>query len=104
MSTNDGERLVHIDLSITISESDYSYYDPKAYKHISFAIPKEMFSNEALAKMIGNRVNELDKNFPQIKAEYEAKLKEQEEKRAKEEAAKKAEELTPIDIDSLLSK
>ncbi len=104
MAKNEGQMLVHIDLSITMSESDYAYYDPKAYKHISFAIPKEMFTEQALARMITNRVNELEKVFPDIKKEYEAKLKEEEEKRAVEKAAKEAEELTPVDIDALLSK
>ena len=100
MARNDGERLVHIELSITVSESDYSFYDPKAYKNINFVMPKEMFNETSLAKMITKRVNELDEAFPAIKAEYEAKLKEEEAKKA----AKENVELEPVDIEALISK
>jgi hypothetical protein len=104
MSKNDGDRLIHIDLSITVSENEYSFYDPKAYKNINFSMPKEMFSEAALAKMISNRIADLDKNFPNIKAEYEAKLKEEEAEKAARKAEKNVEELTEVDINALLSK
>jgi L-arabinose isomerase len=104
MARMDGEKLVHIDLSITVSENDYSYYDPKVYKQISFTIPIEMFSVQELAKMIDKRMKELEKAFPDVKAKYEAELKEKEEKEAREKAAKESAELTTADLDALLSK
>lgn len=100
MSKSNGEMMVHIELSITVSESDYSFYDPKAYKNISFTVPREMFTQEALAKMIGNRVKDLEELFPTIKAEYEAKIAKEEAERA----AKEKHELTSVEIEDLINK
>lgn len=104
MSRMDGEKVVHVDLSITVSESDYSYYDPKVYKNISFSMPVEMFSVQELAKMIDKRIKDLEKDFGPVKAKYEADLKAKEEKEAAEKAAKEAGELSQVDLDALLSK
>jgi hypothetical protein len=75
--------------------------EPNVTRYENFEIPFRMFTVKALADLINDMIAEMPEELKEEIARSEAEQKALEaEQTAKEEAS----ELTPIDIDALLSK
>ena len=100
------EKAIHVSINLTLNEdTTWSYRSPKVDKNIQFSLPVEMLTAKMLGEYIEKAFKAMEGNWDKAVKEYEAELaKEAAEKAAKEKAAKENFELTPVDIDALLSK
>lgn len=82
--------MLHVQLTITLNNSEYNWYDPQIQSQLNFDIPQELFNSASFAKAIDARIVQLEKDFPQAITDYEARQKREREKEAEAEAKRLA--------------
>lgn len=76
MSRNTAQfKFIHIEVNLTVSESDNSWYDPKASQHFNLSIPVCMFDNKKFTELVEAQIKVLGPAFDAEKARVEAEEK-----------------------------
>jgi hypothetical protein len=94
-------QVLNVNLTLQLGKGRNYWGEPNVTRYENFEIPFRMFTVKALADLINDMIAEMPEELKEEIARSEGEQKALEvEQTAKEEAS----ELTPIDIDALLSK
>lgn len=75
-------KTLHVELNLTLNETDWGWNEPRATERISFQIPVVMADGASIAKLFNSTVKELEAKFPEMVKEFEAKKAEEEKAKA----------------------
>lgn len=64
---------IHIDLTLTLNtENSYRWSDPNVRRNFSMSLPASMFTAKAFSDLVADAIKEMQAEFPEAVAEYEA--------------------------------
>ena len=68
-------KFAHIEINLTLSENDSSWYDPRVQQHFSFAIPVDLLDVKKLADLLKLQLDAMHPAFDAEKERWEAEEK-----------------------------
>ena len=62
---------LHVQISVTLNDSNYGWSDPQSFRRINFEMPVQMFHSPTFTKMLDSAIAEIMEEFPVKVAEFE---------------------------------